>query len=81
LWYLLVATHTDQKHALTAVDGWAGDAMTVLRTRRRALQRHALRGDTEKDSAEMYDSMKDVAAKLFIGHKPSGSRSTAQRRS
>ena len=28
------------------------------------------RGDTEKDSAEMYDSMKDVAAKLFVGHKP-----------
>ena len=29
LWYLLIASHTDQKTALTAVEGWGGDAMTV----------------------------------------------------
>ena len=42
LWYLLIATHSDQKHALTAVDGLGRRRDDGVRTRRHSLQRHAL---------------------------------------
>ena len=70
LWYLLIATHLDQKQALDAVDGWAGDAMTVYEKDDMLCSTLGFLGDTETDANEMYRTLTAVAAKLFLDHKP-----------
>jgi hypothetical protein len=70
LWYLLIATHTDQKKALDAVDGWAGDAMTVYEQGDMLCTTLGFLGDTRTDADEMYSALTAVAAKLFLNNKP-----------
>ncbi|MEO5839725.1 MAG: hypothetical protein ABIQ73_30995 [Acidimicrobiales bacterium] len=69
MWYLLIATHTDQKQALAAVDGWAGDAMTVYEQDGQLCTAMVFRGDTQRDSDEMNTALTRVAAALLLDHK------------
>ena len=70
LWYLLIATHTDQKQALTAVEGWGGDALTVYEQDDVLCTAMVFRGDTQLDTNEMHNALAQVVAKLSVDHKP-----------
>jgi hypothetical protein len=69
LWYLLIASHTDQKTALTAVEGWAGDAMTVYKQDDVVCTSLVFLGDTVRDGDEMQAALTQVIASL-ADHTP-----------
>lgn len=52
-WFLVLAEHLDPRQALTAVDGWGGDAFAVFERDGRTCLRSAFRGDTPADTDEM----------------------------
>ncbi len=52
-WYLVLASFIDQRVAMTAVDGWGGDAYIGYRENNRTCIRIAFEGDTPADTAEM----------------------------
>ena len=60
MWYLLLAANTDQLQAMTAVDGWGGDAMTVYDQADALCVAMAFRGDTTRDADEMHDALEQV---------------------
>jgi hypothetical protein len=64
LWYLLIATHTDQQEAMTAVDGWGGDAFTVYEQDDRLCTAMVFRGDTARDADEMHAALTKVVSSL-----------------
>jgi hypothetical protein len=70
MWYVLIATHLDQRQALTAVEGWAGDALTVYEQDDQLCAAMVFRGDTQKDSDEMYTALSRVGTSLLLDHKP-----------
>lgn len=69
LWYLLIASHTDQRTAQTAVQGWGGDAMTVYKKADVLCTAMVFRGDSVKDSDEMNAALSKAMASL-AAHKP-----------
>jgi hypothetical protein len=52
-WYLMLASHVDERVALRAVDGWGGDAAIGYRKDGRECIRVAYIGDTPQDVTEM----------------------------
>jgi hypothetical protein len=52
-WYLVLSSFIDQRVAMTAVDGWGGDAYVGYRKNNRPCIRIAFEGDTATDTAEM----------------------------
>lgn len=52
-WYLMLSSFIDEKQALTATDGLAGDAYTAYRKAGRSCVRVNFLGDTPQDNAEM----------------------------
>jgi hypothetical protein len=70
MWYLLIATHTDQKQAMTAVDGWQGDAMTVYEQHDRLCTAMIFRAETNQDADEMHIALTQVGAELSPNHQP-----------
>ncbi|HUP73723.1 MAG TPA: hypothetical protein VM282_11845 [Acidimicrobiales bacterium] len=73
MWYLLVASHTDQKQAIEAVDGWGGDAMTVYERDDVLCTAMVFRGDTPGDADEMHVALNRVVTAL-ARHTPQLSR-------
>jgi hypothetical protein len=52
-WYLLLAERLDPRTALTAVDGWGGDAYVIYRSQDRFCVRAAFQGDDAQETAQM----------------------------
>jgi hypothetical protein len=73
MWYLLVASHTDQKQAIKAVDGWGGDALTVYERDDVLCTAMVFRGDTPGDADEMHVALNGVVTALAL-HTPQLSR-------
>jgi hypothetical protein len=69
MWYLLVASHTDQKQALEAADGWGGDALRVYERDDVLCTAMVFRGDTPNDADEMHVALNRVVTAL-AGHSP-----------
>ena len=69
MWYLLIATHTDQRQAMGAVDGWDGDAMTVYEQDDRLCTAMVFRGDSEANANEMRLALTTVGTKLSPSHQ------------
>ena len=63
-WYLLIAIHTDQKTALTAAEGWGGDAMTVYDRAGLLCTSMIFRGDSARDADEMQAALSKVITSL-----------------
>ena len=63
-WYLMLAERLPLKQALTAVDGWAGDAYVAFERDGRTCARMNYVGKTAQDSARMYAALRrwDAAA-------------------
>ncbi|TML06833.1 MAG: hypothetical protein E6G39_20935 [Actinobacteria bacterium] len=68
-WYLLIASYTEQKQAMTAVEGWGGDAMTVYERAGLLCAAMVFRGDSARDADEMYAALKNVVTSL-ADHAP-----------
>ena len=68
MWYLLIATHTDQRQAMAAVDGWQGDAMTVYEQDDRLCTAMVFRAETNQDAKEMHTALTRVGGALAPNH-------------
>lgn len=58
-WFLLLAEHLDPRQALTATDGWGGDAYVASDRDGRTCVRSAFRGDSPEDTDEMAEALTD----------------------
>jgi hypothetical protein len=56
-WYLVLASFVDVKTALTAVDGWGGDAYVGYEKAGKSCIRIAFVGDTANDTTEMTNAL------------------------
>lgn len=52
-WFLMLASHVDDRRALRAVDGWGGDAYVAYKSGNRTCIRTRFAGDTAADGDEM----------------------------
>ena len=52
-WFILLASHVDDRTALRAVDGWGGDAYVTYEAKDRTCVRIRFGGDTPTDVDEM----------------------------
>ncbi|CAN5775562.1 hypothetical protein BH23ACT1_BH23ACT1_06510 [soil metagenome] len=73
-WFLLLAEHLDPRQALTAIDGWGGDAYVAFERDARTCVRIAFRGDTPGDTAEMAEALSD-----WTGAVPANDASVSRR--
>ncbi|MGN6694048.1 MAG: hypothetical protein ACTHN0_07710 [Aquihabitans sp.] len=62
-WFLLLASRIDQKEALKAVDGWAGDQYVVYRQDGKVCMNATIEGDTPEDEAELAKALGEWASK------------------
>ena len=73
-WFLLLAEHLDPRQALSATDGWGGDAYVAFDRDGRACVRSAFRGDTPGDTDEMAEALS-----AWTGAVPANDASVSRR--
>jgi hypothetical protein len=56
-WFIALANYLDPRTALSAVDGWGGDAYLAYRSQNRPCMRIVFAGDTPTDANEMFEAL------------------------
>ncbi len=67
-WYLMLAARLTPQSALTAADGWGGDAFVGYRSQGRTCARMTFTGKTPADTARMTDALQEWAASSSTAH-------------
>jgi hypothetical protein len=66
-WFVMLASHVDDRTALRAVDGWGGDSYVAVKVDGKTCLRARFVGDTEGDAKEMFDALEEWRAPFPAG--------------
>ena len=61
-WFVMLASHVDDRTALRAVDGWGGDSYVAFKADGKTCLHARFAGDTAADNKEMFDALQQWRA-------------------